>query len=60
MQANLGANRWNKNTVDASQLDVDFQTQIGQRLRGSFVHIFGVNTLGCHPENSITNTLYFS
>lgn len=39
---------WNKNGVDASQLHIYFETEVGQCLRWGFVHILGLDTLGSH------------
>lgn len=45
--------------VDAPQFGVNLETEIGERLRGSFYHILYLDTLGCHAKQSVTNTLYF-
>lgn len=38
-------NTWQKDVVDAAQLDIDLEAEIGQGLGGCFVHVFGLNTL---------------
>ncbi len=46
--------------VDATQFDVDLETEIGEGLRGGFQHILHLNALSGHSQKSVSNTFYFS
>lgn len=46
--------------VDATQFDIDLETEIGEGLRGGFNHILHLNALSGHSQKSVSNTFYFS
>lgn len=47
-----------QNVVDATQFSINLETEVGQRLRRGFHNILHLDTLGCHAQQSISNTLY--
>lgn len=49
-----------QDVVDASQLGVDLEAQVGEGLRGGLHYILYLHTLGCHAKECITHPLYLS
>ena len=47
-----------KNAVDATQLDVDLEAEVGQRLWCGLVHVLGLHALGRQPEHDVPNPLH--
>lgn len=47
-----------QNVVDATQFSIDLEAEVGECLRGGLHHILHLDTLGCHSQQSISNTLY--
>ena len=43
--------------VDSAQLDIDFETQVGEGLGRCLVDILGLDTLSGHPKHSVTDSL---
>lgn len=48
----------NQNIVDATQFSVDLEAEVGESLRGGLHYILHLDTLGCHAQQSISNTLH--
>lgn len=48
-----------QNVVDASQFDIDLETQVGEGLRGGLHHILHLNTLSGHSQKSVSDTFHF-
>lgn len=46
--------------VDATQLHVDFQTEVGEGLGRGLVHVLSLYTLGGQPKHDVSHTLHFS
>lgn len=49
-----------QDVVDASQLGVDLEAQVGEGLRGRLHYVLHLHTLGCHAKESVANPLYLS
>ena len=47
-----------KNAVDAAQLDVDLEAEVGQRLRRGLVDVLGLHALGRQPKHDVPNPLH--
>lgn len=48
----------NQDVINASQLHVDLETEVGERLRRCLHHIFHLDTLRRHAKQSIPHTLH--
>ena len=57
---NFWSDAWHQDTVDPSELDIDLETEVGECLRRCFVHILGLDTLSCHSQDCIANSLDLS
>ena len=51
-------NAGQQNTVDATKLDVNLETQVGNGLRRRFVDVLRLNALRCHPEHYVTDAFH--
>lgn len=49
-----------QDVVDASQLGVDLEAQIGEGLRGGLHYVLHLHTLGCHAKERVPDPLYLS
>lgn len=49
-----------QDVVDASQLGVDLEAQVGEGLRGRLHYVLHLHTLGCHAKESVPHPLYLS
>ncbi len=49
-----------QDVVDASQLGVDLEAQVGEGLRRRLHYVLHLHTLGCHAEESIPHPLHLS
>lgn len=47
-----------QNVVDATQFSIDLEAEVRECLRGGLHYILHLDTLGCHAEQSISNTLH--
>lgn len=48
----------NQDVVDATQFSIDLEAEVGKRLRGGLYHVLHLDTLGCHAQQSVSNTLH--
>ncbi len=46
--------------IDAAQLHIDLETEIGEGLRRGFVHILHLYALGGHAQEGVTHPLHLS
>lgn len=51
---------WNQDVVDASQLDVDLEAEVGERLRGRLHYVLHLHTLGRHAKEGVAHPLHLS
>ncbi len=49
-----------QDVVDASQLGVDLEAQVGEGLRGRFHYVLHLHALGGHAEEGVTHPLHLS
>ena len=47
-----------QDVVDAPQLDVDLQAEVGEGLGGGLHHVLHLDTLGGHAQESVSHTLH--
>ena len=47
-----------QDVVDASQLDVDLEAEVGEGLRGRLHHILHLDALGGHAQEGVSYTLH--
>ena len=48
-----------QDVVDASQLHIDLEAEVGEGLRGRLHHILHLDTLRGHAQERVSHTLYF-
>ena len=48
-----------EDVVDAAQLDVDLEAEVGERLRRRLVHVLRLNTLRRKSAHDVTHALHF-
>ena len=49
---------WHQDVVDAAELDVDFEAEVGERLWGRLHHVLHLNALSGHAQKSVSYTLH--
>lgn len=49
---------WYQYVVNAAQLDVDFEAEVGEGLGGRLHHVLHLHTLGGHSQQGVSNTLH--
>ena len=47
-----------QNVVDASQLHIDLEAEVGEGLRGCLHHVLHLDTLRGHAQERVSHTLY--
>ena len=56
--AHLGPDAGHQDAVDAAQLDVDLEAEVGERLRRGLVHVLGLDALGGQSEHGVADPLH--
>lgn len=51
---------WHQYVVNAAQLDVDFEAEVGEGLGGRLHYVLYLHTLGGHSQKCVSNTLHLS
>lgn len=51
---------WNQDVVDASQFNVDLQTEVGEGLRRRLHYVLHLDTLGGHAKEGVSHPLHLS
>lgn len=51
---------WHQNVVDASQLHIDLEAEVGERLRWRLHYVLNLNALCGHAQECVSHTLYLS
>ena len=59
----FGENAWahvgHEDVIYATQLYIDLETEVGERLRGRLVYILDFHALGCDAEQGVAHAFYF-